>query len=1138
MANNYLKNELIELIKIDDTIFDFIQEFALDGLWFWDTQNIESCWINQKLGTILGYDTPSQFETLNSTWSNIFLQNELSDIVKNINKYSSAFTTTLHYLHKDGTTITMNCVLNFIYNAEGNISRVLGANTIQKNTQKTEIDFYKTIGESTIKSKFLYIVKTDVFGNYTYINDYFYNVFGFTKDEILGTNALLSIIKEDHSACQETIMQCFVNPMKPFKVILRKRNKQKEIITNQWEFTGLVNDEGKTFEILCVGYNVSEKVKTENDLSILVSNMTDLLISVNYEGIVTFVSTNVTKLYQYELNEIVGKPYINFVHEEDVELAINAVRNTIATDTPFTNLEVRIKKKDGSYYWTNVNSSINPLNKETILLINDITARFDSLKQLKQTKELLEEISEVAHIGGWEYFPNSKQIYLSETTQKIYDYPSDSSMTLDKIMKFLKPKSKKIFSSAIKKSIHQATPFDLELEIVSAQGREIWLRVIIKSDFNDDGVCTRVYGTFQDIDQLKKAEIAREKSANLLKHLTKQVPGTLYQFQLFDDGRMLFPYVSRKLISLHGMELLTSEERSKILFGLIHPDDYKTVIEEIKKSSQTLALTDIEFRINLIGKERWFRAISTPERLKDNTMWHGYMSDITDKKLAEEELKRTKNFLLETNRVAKIGGWEVDLSTYTAYWSEITREIHEVEKNIDKLELASGINYYKEGYSRETIEKVFSECENNEKPFDVDVQLITAKNKEIWVRVIGKADFSIPHKKRIFGTFQDITEAKLAEVQLKRTRDLLEETNRVARVGGWSIDVASNTIYWSKMIKEIIEVPYDFEPTIEIGLLFYKEGLSRQLITDSVKNCISFGTPFEVDLQVVSTKGEEIWVKAIGKAELEGEITKRVYGIFQDINQSKKAEENAKSLQKLEVLLFKEKQLNVLKSRFIALTSHEFRTPLTGILGSAELIDLYTGKIANHNIKDKIQEHISHITSQVDRLTGIVTDVLTLEKTAEGKTVVKLQAVAIKAFLEKLTNELYVNLRDNRRVKLVLPEEEKEIFTDESILVHIMNNLISNAFKYSRGIKLSPEIHLLYFDKYFTITVKDYGMGIPAKDQVHLFESFFRASNVITTEGTGLGLSIAKEFSEKLGGQITFESQVGKGSSFILKLPY
>ncbi|MEA5138365.1 sensor histidine kinase [Arcicella rigui] len=1258
-------------MKRDEQVFDFIENTALDGFWVWDLEKTALGWINPTFANTLGYTSPTEYANLMQKCSYVFEDESILNTIPTTHFINDPFSLQISYRHKDGTTSLMNCSCVVFNDSEGKANRLLGTNKVAESKVKPhELSVLEAVGSGVKNSGAIYILKTDVLGNYIYSNDYFYEVFGFAPHEILGTNALDSIIPEDHAACRETVVKCFMYPKTPFKVVLSKRHKKGHIITNQWEFTGLPDADGKTFEILCIGYNVSEKVKTENDLSILVANMTDLLISVDYFGNISYASPNITALYYYDLEEIIGKAYLDFVHPDDIEIGINAVKQSLATKIPFKNVEVRLKRKDGTYVWTNTNSSINPLNNETILVINDISDKVESLNELKQTKELLEEVSEVSNVGGWEYFPSDKSFFWSGITRKIFGLNQDFVPNLNKILPFFKPESKAKFLSAIKKAVKTKNfAADLEMEIITAQQQELWLRVIIKNNSTDE-VCHRIYGTFQDIDQLKKAELAREASSLMLKQIAKQVPGMLYQFQLFDDGRSFFPFVSRDIIKTADNSNSKNEEITKGLFKLIHPDDAPMVMQEIKKSFHSLTLTDIEFRIfTLSGKVRWLKAISTPERLKDSVIWHGYMSDITERKIVEQELRRTKNYLQETTQVARIGGWEIDLNTNTVYLSELTKEMHGIDKNEYMDGIDDGINFYKEGRSREMMREALEKLIKYETPFDLELQIITLQGKEMWIRAIGKADFSDPNRKRVYGTFQDIdqrkraeietekanqllkhlskqvpgglcqyqyyddghfdfpymsegflnlfqiqkeeiienpriiydrihpddlplyhqsliesyhnltiwhsnfriflpsgeirwignessperlenrviwhgyfsdiTDAKNAEVQLTRTRDLLEETNRVARVGGWSIDIPNNKVYWSKIVKEIIEVPNDFEPSLEFGLSLYKEGYSRYIVTEAVNKCVEDGTPFEVEVQVVSTETkEEIWVKVIGKAEYENGKVKRVYGIFQDINQSKIAEENKKNLQALEVLLVKERQLNLLKSRFISLASHEFRTPLASILGSTDLLELYAENIENTAIKNKMQEHLNHIISKVDRLTGMVSDILTLEKTAEGKTTLELKAVKIVAFLQKLAQEYDLHHRDKRKLVLILPAEEKEVLSDESLLLHILNNLISNAFKYSRGVENGPELQLEYFEKSFIISVKDYGMGIPAKDQKQLFETFYRASNVISTEGTGLGLSIAKEFTLKLGGEISFESAEGKGSIFRLELPY
>lgn len=1256
----YHKNDLAILIKKHDSILDFIQEYALDGLWFLDTRDQNGCWINPKLKDILGYKKEAKNILPESLFISILTQVMPFETSRKTEFYDKV----LEYYHKDGAKIVMDCRLYNLYDSDGILYGILGANTL-KNEIEHHIHEQQAILEATQNSQLFYIVKTDIHGNYIYANDYFYEVFGFEESTILGNSALLSILKEDHSLCIEVVMKCFQYPSVPHKVILRKENQWGKIITSQWEYTGLVNENGDVFEILCQGYNVSEKIKTESDLSVLLANMTDLIISIDTNGSISYVSPNVKNLYGYEPFDFIGKSYLEFVHPEDLALSIKSIETSKATGIPFKNLEIRLLQNPDNWYWVNINASINPVNKETILVITDISEKIESLVQLRRTKLFLQATNAVAKIGGWERNLTTGEGFISDYAKEIFGIREDENPSTNEVLLYFKEgENRNMLANAIIEAKENGKPFDLQLELITAKGVNIWVRCIGKiapSHTNE----TVLYGSIQDIDEIKKIEIEREKSNVLFKKLTESFPDVLFQAQTLDNGDSNMLLFSRNYLQIEGFDDMSPKVKGDVFIEHFHPDDLPYIRENLDKSLSTLCTLDIRARMILdIGEIRWIHMVATPEIIDDSFFWHGYFKDITESKASENELIRTKNLLLETNQVARVGGWERDLNTGKSIWSTVTKEIFEFDYQPSADE---ALQFYKEQY-RAILSQHMAKCVSEGEAYDLELEIVTAKGREIWVRVIGKADFSNPLKKRVYGTvqdidklkkseiakektsqllknlakqvpgglcqyllfndgtfilpyvsegflnlfavtskaisespnivfdcihpedikrvrkqfiesynsltiwqtnfriilpsgeerwvsvesspehlensvlwhgyFSDITQAKLIEIQLQHTKNILEETSRVARVGGWTIDPITRVIHWSNVIKEIIEVPYDFEPTLEIGLGFYKEGESRTLIQNSVRNCITLGTPFEIEVQVVSSRGEEIWVKAIGKAEIENGQVKRVYGICQDINQYKIAEENNKSLQKLELLLIKEKQLNAIKSRFLALASHEFRTPLAGILGSTELIEMNVDLLETSPPIEKVHKHIEHITTQVNRLTSMVKDVLTLEKTVDGKTILDLQPLAIKDFIIELTKEVEYYQKGNKPLKLFLPEAEQEILTDKNMLSHIINNLVSNAYKYSRKAELAPEIHVNYLEKYIRIEVKDYGIGIPEKDQQQLFETFFRASNAITTEGTGLGLSIAKEFAEKIGGKLRFVSEEGFGSSFILKIPY
>ncbi|WP_051315414.1 sensor histidine kinase [Algoriphagus terrigena] len=247
--------------------------------------------------------------------------------------------------------------------------------------------------------------------------------------------------------------------------------------------------------------------------------------------------------------------------------------------------------------------------------------------------------------------------------------------------------------------------------------------------------------------------------------------------------------------------------------------------------------------------------------------------------------------------------------------------------------------------------------------------------------------------------------------------------------------------------------------------------------------------------------------------------------------------ERENSLKKFKDTAFKEKELNQLKSRFVSMASHEFRTPLSTILSSALLIEMLLKKDFSPEIESKILNHVGKIVAQTNRLTDITSDVLLLEKSIQQEMKISVKKVQIGRFVKDLVDTINHENFDRRQVRCFAPETEVTVQTDPSLLVHIFRNLISNALKYSQG-SLDPEVHLQFRGSYFEVMVKDYGLGVPKEDQDHIFGSFYRAKNVGNIKGTGLGLNIVKELTKKLNGEIWFTSKQGMGSEFYVSFPF
>lgn len=260
-------------------------------------------------------------------------------------------------------------------------------------------------------------------------------------------------------------------------------------------------------------------------------------------------------------------------------------------------------------------------------------------------------------------------------------------------------------------------------------------------------------------------------------------------------------------------------------------------------------------------------------------------------------------------------------------------------------------------------------------------------------------------------------------------------------------------------------------------------------------------------------------------AQLEVKVEERTLILKEAL---KKLEE---SQEELSDALSKEKQLNEIKSRFVSMASHEFRTPLSTILSSATLVSKYSRTEEN----DKRERHVKKIKDSVSHLNDLLEDFLSLGKLEEGKVTVSISSFAVKEFIDDIIEEMKVIQKKGQQI--ICRYEGDEIFaTDKRLLKNILINLFSNAFKFSaedRSVWINVENH----NDVLRISIRDEGIGIPDEDQHHLFTTFFRGKNVINIEGTGLGLPIVKRYIDLLGGNVSLKSRLGEGTTIDFTLP-
>lgn len=384
----------------------------------------------------------------------------------------------------------------------------------------------------------------------------------------------------------------------------------------------------------------------------------------------------------------------------------------------------------------------------------------------------------------------------------------------------------------------------------------------------------------------------------------------------------------------------------------------------------------------------------------------------------------------------------------------------------------------------------------------------------------------------VIGNAIDVTERYRLEEDLRRTKETLEQTNRVARVGGWELDVQRQKLSWTSITKEIHEMPADFQPTLVEAINFYKEGPSREIIGQAVEEALISGIGWDLELQVVTGKGNDIWVRVIGNAEGEPGNYKRLYGTFQDITQIVEQREA------LVLAMQKAENANIAKSEFLANMSHEIRTPLNGVIG-------FTDLVMKTKLNDTQEQYLSIVNQSANALLSTINDILDFSKIEAGKLELNVEKCDIYELAGQAADIISYQVQKKGLEMLldVSPELPRFIYADSIRLKQVLVNLLGNASKFTQKGEIELKIASLEpGDNETTIrfSVRDTGIGIPKEKQVKIFEAFSQEDTSTTKRygGTGLGLTISNKLLALMDSHLELNSEHGVGSTFYFDVSF
>ena len=490
-----------------------------------------------------------------------------------------------------------------------------------------------------------------------------------------------------------------------------------------------------------------------------------------------------------------------------------------------------------------------------------------------------------------------------------------------------------------------------------------------------------------------------------------------------------------------------------------------------------------------------------------------------------QELKTLIQRLNDAQSIALIGNFQ--------YW--IDHDTWEFSANVDQI-LGAGASLIEgiEGLMdrvpddvRDKIRSRFITAVKGRTRIEIDFPISSAHRLEgAWVSVIG--DCRLDPEVRMWcisGTIQDITVRHRIEDQIDR----LSLVARLTTNGVIITDTRGIIIWVNQGMTKL--TGYDYAEMVgQTPRMFQSKStdavvrsrIARQLqeqrsIREELENITKDGRPYWIELHI------EPFYDSFGS--LQGFMAIQV-----DITQRKQYEHE------LRVALDKATELSEIKSKFVSMASHEFRTPLTTILSSAELL-VHVLEQSQELNRSKLMRYVSRITGEGDRLAGLINDVLILGRQEAGKIPFRPVQTDVSALVSELFADRQVVENDDRQLEISFRGTQRLLCLDPALIGQTLTNLVTNALKYSRGSR-APHMVIDYREDRLVIQVQDFGIGIPEEDQKHLFETFYRGANVENIPGTGLGLSIVRQFTELHHGEIIIKIRVNSGTSVTLEFVY
>jgi two-component system CheB/CheR fusion protein len=613
----------------------------------------------------------------------------------------------------------------------------------------------------------------------------------------------------------------------------------------------------------------------------LVNNVYHVFAVTTLSGHIVEYNETLLRTFHYTKNEI-AKIEIRDLFENDKASTRNIIKEL--NEKRQIRKEIFGQRKNGELFPISV---VATTFYDSIHSEDRISFLIEDLSEKRRTEEFLLETNQVARIGGWELNLITNKLDWTSITKEIHEVGEDFEPDVETAINFYKEgRSRELISNAVSNAINEGQSFDLELQVKTATGKEIWVRALGKP-FIKNGVTYKVSGTFQDITLFKNNQVESEINNVRFRNFIENSVDMVYELSL--DGT--FKYMSPNWEKMVGYTIEETVGKSFVPF--VHPEDVGLCYDYLQKTiANNSENTEVKYRVlHKAGHYVWHSTKGRIININGEISCLGNARDITSEKLSEiahrhnqeviiQEKTKFENFAKTIPGVIFQFNVRADGSSYFSYINEKITEIFKItptgRDNVFEMEERITIS------DRERFRQSIVDAVIHFEQWQFEGRIICEDGTLKWFE--GKALPRVAEGEIIFnGILIDITDRK-------KTDKMLEETATMSRVGGWEYDLINNKIEWNDITKQIHEVSLDYEIDSKKSDEFILHEMDRDLIRASFIECKTSGKPWRQDIQIKSAQGNVKWVRTTGQAEFKDNECIRIYGIFQDIDEQKRAE--------------------------------------------------------------------------------------------------------------------------------------------------------------------------------------------------------------------------------------------------------